>query len=126
MIEREDRKVNGKLKGRYYDLKNGSKLYLEHVSGEKTKSLDTKKNAWLLPTATIRQAEYKGCTAIGVLHKIGKKQHVYIVPIEHFLSEPSETYWAQGKEPMRCLNRNLFVINSTRSIPYIESTLKIR
>ena len=126
MIARVDRTVNGKFKGRYYTFADGRKLYLEHIGGEKTRALDHKHNAWTLPTSTIRQAEAAGCTQIGILHKIGKKKMTYIANMKDFLSEPSEVHYVAGKEPMRRLNRNRFVVNSTRSASYIENSLKIR
>ena len=126
MITRTDRTVNGKFKGRYYSFPDGRKLYLEHIGGEKTRSLDYKHNAWILPTQTIREAEAKGCTQIGILHKIGKKKATYITNIADFLSLPSEAHWVAGKEPQRRLNRNHFVVNSTHSASYIENSLKIR
>lgn len=126
MITRTDRTVNGKFKGRYYDFPNGQKLYLEHIGGEKTRSLDYKTNSWTLPTQTIREAESKGCTQIGILHKIGKQKATYIANIKDFLEAPSEVHWVSGKEPMRRLNRNRFVVNSTHSASYIENSLKIR
>lgn len=126
MITRKDRTVNGKFKGRYYAFPDGRKLYLEHVSGEKTRSFDHKLNAWLLPTATIREAEAQGCTQIGILHRIGKKQATYITNIKDFLQLPSEPHYIQGKDPMRRLNRTMFVANSTHTSAYIENSLKIR
>ena len=126
MIERADRTVNGKFKGRFYTFPDGHKLYLEHIGGEKTRSLDHKHNAWLLPTQTIREAESKGCTQIGILHRIGKKKVVYITNMQDFLNEPSEVHYAPGKEPMRRLNRNRFITNTTLSSDYIDNSLKIR
>lgn len=126
MIARTDRTVNGKFKGRFYDFGDGRKLYLEHIGGEKTRSLDFKHNAWILPTSTIRQAEAAGCTQIGILHKIGKKKMTYIANMKDFLNPPSEVHYVSGKEPMRRLNRNRFVVNSTHSSSYIEKSLEIR
>lgn len=126
MIERTDRTVNGKFKGRFYTLPNGRKIYLEHISGEKTRSLDMKHNAWLLPTQTIREAEARGCTQIGILHKVGKKHFTYIANIQDYLGEPSEAHYVSGKEPMRRLNRCRFVVNSTMTASHIEKSLKIR
>lgn len=126
MIERTDRTVNGKFKGRFYTFPDGRKLYLEHIGGEKTRSLDHKHNAWLLPTQTIREAESKGCTQIGILHKIGKKHATYIANIKDFLEPPSEIHYVSGREPMRRLNRSRFVVNSTHTASYIENSLKIR
>lgn len=126
MITRTDRTLNGKFKGRYYTFPDGRKLYLEHIGGEKTRSIDHKTNSWLLPTQTIREAESKGCTQIGILHKIGKKKATYIANIKDFLESPSEIHYVSGKEPMRRLNRSLFVVNSTHSSEFIDNSLKIR
>ncbi len=126
MIERTDRTVNGKFKGRYYAFPDGRKLYLEFVSGEKTRALDLKTNSWILPTQTIREAEFKGCTQIGILHRIGKKKLTYIANIQDFLNMPSEIHYASSIEPMRRLNRNHFVVDTTRSSEYIDNYLKIR
>lgn len=125
-ITRTDRTVNGKFKGRFYTLPDGRKVYLEHIGGEKTRALDLKHNAWVLPTSTIRQAEAAGCTQIGILHKVGKNKATYLTNIKDFLGEPSEVHYVSGKEPMRRLNRNRFVVNSTHSASYIENCLKIR
>lgn len=126
MIKRTDRTVNGKFKGRFYDFPDGRKLYLEHIGGEKTRSLDLKTNSWILPTQTIREAESKGCTQIGILHRIGKKKLTYIANMKDFLEAPSEVHWASGQEPQRRLNRNRFVVDTTRSSDYIDNCLKIR
>lgn len=125
-IERQDRTVNGKLKGRFYTMPNGQKLYLEHTSGEKTRAFSPKHNAWVLTTQTIREAEHRGCTAIGILHKIGKKKYTYITNIQDYLNAPSEAHWVSGKEPMRRLAKSYFQVDSTRSSEYIENRLKIR
>ena len=126
VIKRTDRTVNGKFKGRYYDFGDGRKLYLEHIGGEKTRALDHKHNAWTLPIATIRQAEAAGCTQIGVLHKIGRKKTTYIANMQDFLNAPSEVHYVSGKEPMRRLNRNLFVANSSHTAEALETALEIR
>ncbi|HEO0817090.1 hypothetical protein WKH82_08360 [Acinetobacter baumannii] len=125
-IERQDRTVNGKLKGRFYTMPNGQKLYLEHTSGEKTRLFDVKNNAWVLTTQAIREAEHRGCTAIGILHRVGKKKHVYLTNIQDYLNEPSEAHWVSGKEPMRRLAKIHFKVNTTLSSDYIENCLKIR
>ena len=124
MICRLDRTLNGKLKGRFYTFDDGRKLYLEIISGEKTKSLDRETNSWILPKQTIREAEARDCTQIGVLHKIGKKKFVYITNMKDFLYEPSEPHYISGKEPMRRLNRNLFLVSTPLQFDYINKTLK--
>ncbi|WP_151708869.1 hypothetical protein [Acinetobacter brisouii] len=126
VLSREPRMSDGKTIGEYVTFEDGAKLYLHHYSGEKNRNLIMKHNAWALPTRVIREAERLGCAMIGIRHKVGKKLFVYMVRIQDFLDAPSEIHYAQGKEPMRRLNRNRFTVSTTKTEGYIESRLKIR
>lgn len=120
----EEYKSNGKVIGHYYQHAKGLILIL-FKSGAKNKYFLHKYNAWKIETRIIKQAEYKGCFAIGVMHKVGKVKMMYLTPLKNYLGEPSEPHYENGKEPMRRLQCLYFPINTQLSANYIASKVKI-
>lgn len=121
----EEYKVNGKVIGHYY--KHKDKLFLMILkTGAKNKAFLPQHNAWRMETRIIRQAQHKGCYALGITHKVGKEKMVYIAPLSMFLSEPSEPHFENGKEPMRRLKCSHFPINTKLSSLYIAKNMKVK
>ena len=117
--------INGKKYGMFYHFDDGRCLYLAWRSGEKTRGLYFQKNAWCLDTATLREAEARGCTSIEIAHKVGKKINYYITNLKDYFGPDSEVH-SMGTTPQRRLNRDRFIINTTRSAAYISTAIRIR
>lgn len=117
--------VNGKRYGMFYHFDDGRCLYLAWRSGEKNRSLFFRENAWCIDITTLREARHRGCTAIGIAHKVGKSVNYYITNIDNFFNPPSEAH-PEGKTPQRRLRRDHFIVNTTLSAGHIASALKIK
>lgn len=125
VITRVLHSINGKKYGMFYHFPDGRCLYLAWRTGEKSRSLFFQKNAWCLDIATLREAERRGATAVGIAHKIGKDVHYYITNLADFWSPPSEPH-PQGITPQRRLGRDKFVVNTTRSAGSIAKAMKLK
>lgn len=124
-IVRVPHSINGKKYGMFYHFPDGRCLYLAWRSGEKSKSLYFKKNAWCIDTATLREAKYRGCTAIGFAHKIGKDVFYYVTNLDAFWNPPSEPH-PEGTTPQRRLSRDKFLVNTALSAGSIAKFMKLR
>jgi hypothetical protein len=124
-ITRVPHSVNGKKYGMFYHFDDGRCLYLAWRSGEKSRSLFFRKNAWCLDIATLREAERRGATAIGVAHRVGKNVHYYITRLQDFWSPPSEPH-PEGTTPQRRLGRDKFLVNTSISSGSIAKAMKLR
>ena len=117
--------VNGRKYGMFYHFDDGRCLYLAWRSGEKSKSLFFKKNAWCLDTATLREAKYRGATAIGVAHRVGKDVFYYVTNLDDFWNPPSEPH-PEGDTPQRRLSREKFLVNTSVSVGSLTKAMRIR
>lgn len=113
-ITRVPHSVNGKRYGMFYHFDDGRCLYLAWRSGEKSKSLYFAKMAWCLDIATLREAERRGATAIGIAHKVGTRTDFYICNLQDFWNPPSERH-PEGTTPQRRLSRDKFLVRMSRA-----------
>ncbi len=125
VITRERHTINGKTVGIFYLVDGVYKLYLMLTSGEKTRLLDTKLNAWRFSTLALNEARRKGCVYVGMLHKIGKNRLVYATHIEEMYGEKSISSSYKG-QPQRLLSREYFWFNTTHTEGYIANSVNIR
>ena len=112
-IVRVPHSINGKRYGMFYHFDDGRCLYLAFRSGEKTKSLHFAKMAWCLDIATLREAERRGCTAIGIAHKVGNRIDFYVCNLIDFWNPPSERH-PPGTTPQRRLSRDNFPVRLSK------------
>jgi hypothetical protein len=109
----------------FYHFPDGRCLYLAWRSGEKSRSLFFKKNAWCIDTATLREAKYRGCTAIGIAHRVGKAVSYYITNLDDYWNPPSE-FHREGTTPQRRLSRDKFLVNTSLSAGSIHRAMRLR
>lgn len=109
----------------FYHFPDGRCLYLAWQSGERPKQLLGKQNAWFLDAATLREAKYRGATAIGVAHRIGKTVHYYVVNADDWWNPPSESHSDSGAL-CRKLSRNEFHVNTSVSNEALLKAMKLR
>jgi hypothetical protein len=109
----------------FYDV-DGKCLFLSWQFGERAKGLDFKKNAWCIDMSDIRAAKLKECVAIGVAHKIGKSVFYYLTNIEDIEGVQSFAGYSRDHSYQRCLPRDAFPVNTTRSAGNIEKAIRIR
>ena len=117
--------INGKKYGMFYHFDDGRILYLAWRSGEKTRGLYFQENAWCLDNSTLREAQARGCEMIGIAHRIGKKINYYITNLDDYFGADSEVH-PNGTTPQRRLNRDKFIINTTKTAGYISTAIRLR
>lgn len=100
--------INGKVVGAWYELDDGRKLYLAHVT---PRHLIRDKMAWGLYESGLDFARVKGCTAAGVVLRKGGKLFKYLSPIDDFfdLDKAFKVYSKLGHQ--RALPTQMFAIH---------------
>jgi FAD synthase len=113
VIKSDPHKINGKFYGEWLTFPDGRVLYMAHRSGAKSKSIYFAKMAWCLDTATLREAEYRGVTAIGIRHKLNNKLHIYVSNLTDWWGKDSEVH-PEGKTPQRRLPLDKFLVKKAK------------
>lgn len=126
MIVREPHTFNGKFVGVWYTFADGRQMYLAHYSGEKTKGLLRDKNAWRMDASVLRQAERRGCNAIGVIHRVGKHKYLYLTNRDDFWNSPASIPTLLNSMSQRALPRNKFLVNPSFDRQQIAEHIKLR
>lgn len=125
VITRVVHSVNGKKYGMFYHFADGRCVYMAWRSGAKSRSLFFQKNAWCMDIATLREAERRGATAVGIAHRVGTTVHFYITNIRDFWGPASESH-PEGTTPQRRLGRDRFLVNTSKSAGSIAKAMKLR
>ena len=125
MIRREPHTNNGKFVGMWYHFPDGRQMYLAHYSGEKTKGSVPKRNAWYVDRSILREAERRGCFAVGVLHRIGKHKYFYLTNRADFWKLPAEDGIYQSMS-QRILPKSRFMVTPAHDRKLIEEQMFIR
>lgn len=125
VIARTPHAINGKRLGTFYRFADGRGLYLAHVSGERPRCLDTRRNAWLMEYDALRQAQLRGCGAVGIAHRVGKHVTYYVTALEDMLDHPSERVFG-AKTLQRRLARDRFRVNTALHAGNIARAMRLR
>lgn len=113
VIETDPHRINGKFYGEWHTFDDGRVLYMAHRSGAKSKSIFFDKMAWCLDISTLREAAYRGCTAICMRHKLGTKIHLYVSNLSDWWGPHSEPH-PPGKTPQRRLPLDKFLVQKAK------------
>lgn len=113
VIVTDPHKINGKFYGEWHTFDDGRVLYMAHRSGAKSKSIYFAKMAWCLDIDTLKQAAYRGATAIAIRHKLGSRIHIYVSNLSDWWGSDSERH-PEGKTPQRRLPLDKFLVTKCK------------
>lgn len=126
MIRREPHTFNGKPVGMWYHFPDGKMMYLAHYAGARVKGYVQAKNAWCVDVSILREAERRGCNAVGVVHRIGKRKYFYLANRDDFWHSPHSNGGILNSMSQRILPLGKFLVNPSLDRELINSHMRIR
>jgi len=112
---------NGKLRGAYYDLDGGRRLYLAHRT---PRMMVFGKQAWAIEESVLRNCQAEGIIAVGVVMRFKGKPIYYLTRGSDFHLHP-ESFSYFKDYVSRALPTKFFLINPGTTPDAIDAITSI-
>lgn len=114
-------KLNEKLRGAYYELDSGKKIYLAHRTPGK---IIRPKMAWAIEESVLRKCQTEGIKFVGVVLRQSGRIVFYATKLDDFYKHP-KSFQYLGDSVARALPAQCFLIVPGSSVEAIESITRI-